>query len=92
MSARVSDWTGMYLAMAAHPQSAVDFIHVSDIVDRLKQYRESIDREMPPDENHPGKTERILFAFCKILELSPQEMETVLGADIYARLNPEIHP
>ncbi len=88
MSARISDWTGMYLAMAAHPKAAVDFLHVSDVVDRLAQYRETMDRERPVGENHPGpgKIHHILFEVCRLLELKPEEMERVLGAKLYARL------
>ncbi len=79
--------------MAAHPKAAVDFIHVSDLVDRLAKYRETMDREKPVDENHPvpGKIDRILFDICTVLELSPAEMETVLGTKRYARLKAETH-
>ncbi len=93
MSARISDWTGMYHAMAAHPKAAVDFLHVSDVVDRLARYREDIDRERPADENDPGpgKSGHILFEICTVLELKPEEMETVLGAKLYARLKAEMH-
>ncbi len=93
MSARISDWTGMYHAMAAHPKQAVDFLHVSDVVDRLAKYRETMDRERPVDENHPGpgKIDPILFDVCTVLELKPEEMEAVLGAKRYARLKAEMH-
>ncbi len=93
MSARVSDWTGMYIAIANHPKASVDFIHVSDVVDRLTKYREKMDRELPVDENHPapGKIDPILFDICTVLELKPEEMETVLGAKPYARLKAEMH-
>ncbi len=93
MSARISDWTGMYLAMAAHPKAAVDFLHVADVVDRLAKYRKKMDRERPVDENHPGpgKIHQILFDVCMVLELRPEEMETVLGAKLYARLKAEMH-
>ncbi len=93
MSARISDWTGMYLAMAAHPKAAVDFLHVADVVDRLAQYRETMDRERPVGENHPGpgQSEHVLFDICTVLELKPEEMETVLGAKLYARLNAGMH-
>ncbi len=93
MSARISDWTGMYHAMAAHPKAAVDFLHVSDLVDRLAQYRERMDREGPVGEKdpEPGKSEHMLFDICTVLELKPEEMEMVLGAKLYARLKAEIH-
>ncbi len=93
MSARVSDWTGMYIAIANHPKSAVDFIHVSDVVDRLKQYREKMGRGKPGGKNHPrpGKMEHILFDMCQLLELKPEEMEAVLGASMYARLKAKTH-
>ncbi len=93
MSARVSDWTGMYLAMAAHPKAAVDFLHVADVVDRFTKYREHIDRDRPVDENNPepGKMDQMLFDLCTVLELKPDEMERVLGAKLYARLNANIH-
>ncbi len=93
MSARISDWTGMYLAMAAHPKAAVDFLHVSDMVDRLAKYREKMDRERPVDKNHPGpdKSDHMLFDICTVLELKPEEMEAVLGSQRYARLKAEIH-
>ncbi len=82
----------MYYAMAAHPKEAVDFIHVSDVVDRLTKYREKMDREMPVDENNPGhgKIDHILFDICTVLELKPEEMEAVLGAKRYARLKAEM--
>ncbi len=91
MSARVSDWTGMYLAMAAHPKAAVDFIHVADVVDRFTKYREQMDRARPVDENNPepGKMDQMLFDMCALLELKPEEMERVLGAKRYARLKAE---
>ncbi len=93
MSARISDWTGMYLAMAAHPKAAVDFIHVAEVVDRLTKYRETMDRDRPVDENHPGPGNmyQILFDICTLLEFKPEEMETVLGAKLYARLKAEMH-
>ncbi len=93
MSARISDWTGMYHAMAAHPKAAVDFLHVSDVVERLAKYRETMDRERPVDENHPvpNKLDHILFDICTVLELKPEEVETVLGAKLYARLKAETH-
>ncbi len=87
MPARVSDWTGMYLAIARHPKAAVDFLHVADVVDRLAQYREKMGRGRPV----PGKMEHFLFDICKLLELRPEEMEAVLGAKLYARLNAEMH-
>ncbi len=91
MSARISDWTGMYLAMAAHPKAAVDFLHVADVVERLARYREKIDRERPVDEKNPGpdKSDHVLFEICTVLELKPEEMEAVLGAKRYARLKAE---
>ncbi len=93
MSARVSNWTGMYLAMAAHPTAAVDFIHVADVVDRFAKYRETMDRDRPVDENHPepGKMDQMLFDMCTLLEFKPEEMERVLGAKLYARLMAKIH-
>ncbi len=93
MSARISDWTGMYLAMAAHPKAAVDFIHVAEVVDRLTRYRRKIVRERPVDKNQsgPGKSDHILFDICRLLELKPEEMEAVLGAKRYARLKAEMH-
>ncbi len=93
MSARISDWTGMYHAMAAHPKAAVDFMHVSDVVDRLATYREKMDRERPADENDPGpgKIHHFLYDVCTVLELKPEEMEAVLGAKLYARLKAETH-
>ncbi len=93
MSARISDWTGMYLAMAAHPKAAVDFMHVAEVVDRLTKYRRKMVRERPVGENDPGpgKIDHFLFDICTVLELRPEEMETVLGAKRYARLKAEMH-
>ncbi len=93
MSARVSDWTGMYLATAEHPKEGVDFIHVVEVIDRLAQYRETLDRKWPVGESHPwtGKMDQMLFEVCRLLELKPEEMETVLGTKRHARLKAEMH-
>ncbi len=93
MSARISDWTGMYLAMAAHPKAAVDFLHVADVVEKLTKYRETMERKRPVSESYPGpgKIGQILFEICAVLELKPEEMEAVLGAKRYARLKAEMH-
>ncbi len=93
MPARVSEWMGLYYAIAAHPKEGVDFIHVAEVVDRLTKYRQKMVRGMLADENHPGpgKLDQILFDICRLLELKPEEMETVLGTKLYARLKAEMH-
>ncbi len=93
MPARVSEWMGLYYAIAAHPKEGVDFIHVAEVVDRLTKYRKKMVREMPADENHPGpgKMDQILFDICRLLEFKPEEMEAVLGAQRYARLTAKLH-